>query len=234
MDKQIFGIGGDFFPPQWKRPLLREHLLTLSDKSRPKVCYVGSATGDNAQNIATFYQEFGRHNTETSHLSLYSPPQKDIRSYVMKHDIIYVGGGSTKNLMALWNEWGFGEIMREAWEAGIILSGTSAGSICWFDDCITDSIPGGLTALRCTGLLKGSNSTHYSGHPERPSTYRRLIASGEVSGGIATDDNCAIHYIGDELHEIVTQDPACRAYRVERDGDGYKETPLDARYLGGD
>jgi|TARA_B110000263_G_scaffold236741_1_gene236374 peptidase E len=152
----------------------------------------------------------------------------------MKHDIIYVGGGSTKNLMALWNEWGFGEIMREAWEAGIILSGTSAGSICWFDDCITDSIPGGLTALKCTGLLKGSNSTHYSGHPERPSTYRRLIASGEVSDGIATDDNCAIHYIGDELHEIVTQDPACRAYRVERDGDGYKETPLDARYLGGD
>ena len=148
MDKQIFGIGGDFFPPQWKHPLLREHLLTLSDKSRPKVCYVGSATGDNAQNIATFYQEFGRHNTETSHLSLYSPPHKDIRSYVMKHDIIYVGGGSTKNLMALWNEWGFGEIMQEAWEAGIILSGTSAGSICWFDDCITASIPEGLTALK--------------------------------------------------------------------------------------
>jgi dipeptidase E len=95
LDKQIFGIGGDFFPPQWKRPLLREHLLTLSDKSRPKVCYVGTATGDNAQNIATFYQEFGRHDAETSHLSLYSPPQKDIRSYVMQHDIIYVGGGST-------------------------------------------------------------------------------------------------------------------------------------------
>ncbi len=74
MDQRGFGIGGDFFPPQWKVPLLREHLLTLSDMARPKVCYVGSATGDNAQNIATFYQEFGRHNTETSHLSLYSPP----------------------------------------------------------------------------------------------------------------------------------------------------------------
>ena len=232
MDKQIFGIGGDFFPPQWRRPLLREHLLTLSDKSRPKVCYVGTATGDQAGNLATFYEEFGRHDCETSHLSLYSPPQKDIRSYVMKHDIIYVGGGSTKNLMALWNEWGFGEIMREAWEAGIVLSGTSAGSICWFDDCITDSIPGGLTSLKCTGLLKGSNSTHYGSHPDRPSTYRALISSGEVSDGIATDDHCALHYIGDELHEIVTQDPDAKAYRVERDGDSYKETVLEARYLG--
>ena len=232
MDKQIFGIGGDFFPAQWRRPLLREHLLTLSNKSRPKVCYVGTATGDQPANIATFYQEFGRHDCETSHLSLYSPPQKDIRSYVMKHDIIYVGGGSTKNLIALWNEWGFSEIMREAWEAGIVLSGTSAGSICWVDDCITDSIPGGLTSLKCTGLLKGSNSTHYGSHPDRPSTYRALISNGEVSDGIATDDHCALHYINDDLHEIVTQDPDARAYRVERDGNSYKETALEARYLG--
>ncbi|MFP6679528.1 MAG: Type 1 glutamine amidotransferase-like domain-containing protein [Dehalococcoidia bacterium] len=232
MNKQIFGIGGDFFPPQWRRPLLREHLLTLSDKSRPKICYVGTATGDQPQNIATFYQEFGRHDCETSHLSLYNPPQKDIRSYVMKHDIIYVGGGSTKNLMALWKEWNFDEVMREAWEAGIVLSGTSAGSICWFEDCITDSIPEGLTSLKCAGFLKGSNSTHYGSHPDRPSTYRRLIASGQVSNGIATDDHCALHYINDELHEIVTQDRDARAYRVERDGDGYKETVLEARYLG--
>ncbi|MDP6822301.1 MAG: peptidase E, partial [Dehalococcoidia bacterium] len=104
--------------------------------------------------------------------------------------------------------------------------------ICWFDDCITDSIPEGLTALKCTGFLKGSNSTHYGSHPDRPATYRALIASGEVSNGIATDDHCALHYIGDELHEIVTQDPDARAYRVERDGDSYKETVLEARYLG--
>ena len=94
MDKQIFGIGGDFFPPQWKRPLLREHLLTLSDKSRPKVCYVGSATGDNAQNIATFYQEFGRHSTETSHLSLYSPPQKGVPSPGVRPQISLILGGA--------------------------------------------------------------------------------------------------------------------------------------------
>ncbi|NQW18590.1 MAG: peptidase E [Chloroflexi bacterium] len=232
MDKQIFGIGGDFFLPQWQRPLLREHLLTLSPAARPKVCYVGTATGDAAHNTVEFYKEFGRHDCETSHLSLYSPPQKDIRSFVLRHDIIYVGGGNTKNLMAIWNEWGFGDIMREAWEAGIVLSGTSAGSICWFDDCITDSIPEGLTSLKCVGLLKGSNSTHYGSHPDRPTTYREQIRTGEVSPGIATDDGCALHYIGDDLHEIVTQDPDRRAYRVERVSDEYKETPLDARYLG--
>ena len=232
MDKQIFAIGGDFFPPEWKRPLLREHLLSLSDKARPKVCYVGTATGDAAHNTVTFYQEFGRHNCETSHLSLYSPPQADIRSFTLKHDIIYVGGGATKNLVALWKEWGFDGIMREAWEAGIILSGTSAGSICWFDDCITDSIPGGLTALDCIGLLKGSNCTHYGSRPDRPNTFRDLIRTGAISPGIATDDGVALHYLGDELHEIVTQDPEARAYRVERVGDNYLETPLEARYLG--
>ena len=232
MDKQIFGIGGDFFPPQWKRPLLREHLLTLSTAARPKVCYVGTAGGDAAHSTVEFYREFGRHDCETSHLSLYSPPQKDIRSFILRNDIIYVGGGNTKNLMALWNEWGFGDIMREAWEAGIVLSGTSAGSICWFEDCITDSIPEGLTALKCVGLLKGSNSTHYGSHPDRPATYRELIRTGEVSPGISTDDGCALHYIGNDLHEIVTQDPDARAYRVERVGDDYKETPLEARYLG--
>lgn len=232
MDKQIFGIGGDFFPPQWKRPLLREHLLSLSSAARPKVCYVGTATGDAAHNTVEFYREFGRHDCETAHLSLYSPPQKDIRSFILRNDIIYVGGGSTKNLMALWNEWGFAEIMREAWEAGIVLSGTSAGSICWFDDCITDSIPEGLTALKCTGLLRGSNSTHYGSHPDRPTTYRELIRTGEVSPGISTDDGCALHYIGEDLHEIVTQDPDARAYRVERVGDDYRESPLEARYLG--
>ena len=230
---QIFGVGGNFFPPAYKSTALQRHLLSLAGVASPRICLLAAANGENPYDIEVFYHQMNKHDCRPYHLSTARMITLDYLDYFMSMDIIYVFGGVTKNLMAIWREWEMIDALREAWQAGVVLSGCSAGSICWFESCITDSFPTQMLPLKCTGFLKGSASTHYDARPDRPPTFRRLIASGEIeSPGIATDDDTALHYIGDTLHEVVTARRGATAYRVERTPDGYSETALPARYIG--
>jgi peptidase E len=135
--------------------------------------------------------------------------------------------------MALWREWGLDLVLRKAWEAGVVLSGISAGSICWFAQGITDSIPRQLTVLPCLGLLEGSNCPHYDGEPERRPSYHRLLREGAIGPGYAADDGAALYFVGTDLKEVVSSRPQARAYHMERVGeDQVSETALLTRYLG--
>lgn len=230
---QIFGVGGKFFVEPWQPPLLQRHLLTLAKAATPRICLLAGANGDNPADIELFYRQMNLHDCRPCHLSMTNPVTRDFADYLLGMDIIYVFGGATKNLLAIWREWGVDAALRQAWEAGVVLSGTSAGSICWFESCITDSFPPMMLPLQCLGFIKGSASTHYDARPDRPTTFRRLIADGTIaSPGIATDDHTALHYIGDTLHEIVSARRGAAAYRVVRTEDGYAEEPLDVRYIG--
>ncbi|WP_042478177.1 Type 1 glutamine amidotransferase-like domain-containing protein [Bacillus ndiopicus] len=229
--KQIIAMGGGGFSMEPDNPLLDQYILKQSGKEMPKVCFLATASGDSKDYIARFYQFFEQQPCQPSHLSLFNPSTRDIESFLLTQEIIYVGGGNTKNLLALWKEWGVDKILQKAWEQGIILAGISAGSICWFEEGVTDSFGEGLEPLRCLGLLQGSNCPHYDGEANRRPSYQRLIATGQIQSGYATDDGVAIHFIDQDIHKIVSSRPNAQAYKVANDGKVI-ETALPTSYLG--
>lgn len=229
--KQIIALGGGGFSTEPDNPLLDRYILRQSGKKNPKICYVPTASGDSDICLSWFYNFFEKQECHASHLSLFKPPTRDLEGFVLEKDIMYVGGGNTKNLLALWKEWDLDAIMRKAWEHGILLAGISAGSICWFAEGVTDSYGDKLEPLKCLGFLKGSNCPHYDEEADRRPSFHALIASGQISPGIAADDGVALHYIDDYLHRIVSSRPNSRAYSVYLDKE-VRETALVAEYLG--
>ncbi|MGD6942376.1 Type 1 glutamine amidotransferase-like domain-containing protein [Cytobacillus gottheilii] len=227
--KQIIALGGGGFSMEPDNPLLDSYILNQSNKSKPKICFVPTASGDSDSYTSRFYQFFEQMNCEPSHLSLFKPPTRDLAGFLLEKDIIYVGGGNTKNLLALWKEWGLDLVMKEAWEQGIILAGISAGSICWFEEGVTDSYGDGLEPLTCLGFLQGSNCPHYDGEAERRPSYHQLISAAKIKPGVAADDGVALHYIGQELTKIVSSRASAKAYTVDFSS---KETELQTEFLG--
>ena len=227
--RHIVAAGGWSFGATPDDPALNQYILDLAGAARPRVCFVPTASGDSQDYIIRFYSSFARLACVPSHLTLFNPgpPTADLRSFVLAQDVIVVGGGNTKNLLALWREWGLDAIFREAWERGIVLAGVSAGSICWFEDAITDSVPGPLTPLKCLGFLSGSNCPHYDSEAERRPTFQRLILEGRIAPGYAAEDGVALHFVGERLEHIVSARPESRAFWVERTGDTVTETALD-------
>ena len=231
-NRQIVAMGGAGLSIEPDNLLLEKYLLKLANKESPKICFIPTASGDSQSYIDRFDTAFAQLPCTPSHLLLFRLQTADLRSFVLDQDIIYVGGGNTKNLLALWKEWGLDTIIKEAWERGVILAGWSAGSICWFEEGVTDSFPGELTPLRCLGFLKGSNCPHYDGEPERKPSYHRLLAEGLISEGYAADDGVALHFLGTQLERIVSSRPHAKAYRLEKVGEIAKESPLEPTYLG--
>jgi dipeptidase E len=230
--RQIIAMGGGGFSSEPENLLLERYILKQAGKASPRVCFVPTASGDSADYIARFYQAFQTLDCEPSHLSVYDGPTGDWRDYVLSKDVIYVGGGNTRNLLTLWRDWTLDRIMREAWEQGIVMTGTSAGSICWFEDGLTDSIPGTLAPLQCLGLLKGSNCPHYDSESQRRSSYQQFVGSGQISPGIACDDGVALHFVNDNLHRVVSSRLSARAYRLTVEGNVTSEHELLPDYLG--
>ncbi|WLR53970.1 peptidase E [Mesobacillus subterraneus] len=230
--RQIIAMGGGGFSMEPENPLLDLYILGQSEKQTPKVCFVPTASGDAENYITRFYKAFERHECIPSHLSLFSPPSKDLEAFVMDKDIIYVGGGITKNLLALWKEWGLDIVLRKAWGQGKIMAGVSAGSICWFEEGITDSFGCGLDSLKALGFLNGSNCPHYDGEEDRRPAYKRFVGSGRISGGFAADDGTALHYIDKELVKAVSSRPEAKAYHVWMEDGKVQEKEMKTIYLG--
>lgn len=229
--KQIIALGGGGFSMEPENPLLDQYILKQAKKTTPKICFLATASGDSENYISRFYQFFEKQDCQPSHLSLFNPPTRDLERFLLEKDIIYVGGGNTKNLLILWQEWGIDAIVRKAWEQGIVLAGISAGSICWFEEGVTDSYGDGLEPLKCLGLLKGSNCPHYDGESERRPAYQQLVATNRITPGIATDDGVALHFIDQELRHIVSSRPNAKAYKVN-DDQNITEIELETKYLG--
>ncbi|MFJ5763851.1 Type 1 glutamine amidotransferase-like domain-containing protein [Lysinibacillus sp. NPDC093210] len=229
--KQIIALGGGGFSMEPENPLLDKYILHQSDNSNPKICFIATASGDSDNYISRFYHFFEKQNCQPSHLSLFNPPTRDLESFLLEKDIIYVGGGNTKNLLVLWKEWGLDSILKKAWERGIVLAGISAGSICWFEEGITDSYGDGLEPLKCLGFLKGSNCPHYDGEADRRPSYQKLIAANSIKPGYAADDGVAIHFIDQEISHIVSSRPNAKAYKVYNDTE-IIEIELETNYLG--
>jgi peptidase E/N-acetylglutamate synthase-like GNAT family acetyltransferase len=233
MNKQIFAMGGGGFSMEKDNPLLDKYLLSLSSKTKPKICFLATASGDAQGYIDRFYDSFKNYNCEPSHLSLFKAHTADFSQFLLSQDIIYVGGGNTKNLLVLWKEWGLDKILTMAYEKGIILAGISAGSICWFEQGVTDSIPGVISKINCLGFIRGSNCPHYNSELQRRPSFHKMIAENKILPGIATDDGVGLHYVDGHLEKIVSSHPDAKAYRLTRDNSGVIEKQAIPNYLGG-
>jgi dipeptidase E len=190
----------------------------------PRVCFVPTASAEELSYVVRFYKAFSR--AEPSHLLFHPWPPAELRDFVLAQDVIYVGGGSTANMLAIWRVHGLDRILREAWDEGIVLCGSSAGMICWFEAGVSDSFGPQLEGLDCLGFLPGSACPHYDGEELRRPRYRELVDGG-FPAGYAAEDSVALHFVGTELREAVTVVEGKRAYRVEPGS----ETPLEARPL---
>ena len=193
------------------------YLAALTGKPVPRVCVLNQATGDAGDGLARAYALFGPLGL-TSHVGLFGIPRPDWREHLLAQDAIFVGGGNTANMLAVWRVHGVEEVLREAWERGVVLGGVSAGAICWFDAGVTDSFRAELDGLDCLGWLRGSCCPHYDGEEERRPAYARLLRDG-FPAGIALDDGVAAVYEGTELAAVVTARAGATAYRVDGGGE---------------
>ena len=228
---QILAIGGMALPAELDNLLLVEYFLAQTKRRKPRVLYIGTATGDAEAGKLRFYAGFSQFECTPSHLPFFARTPRDLESLVLEQDAIFVGGGNTRSMLAVWRDWGLDRHLRIAWEHGVVLGGGSAGSICWFEHGVTDSIAGPLTALPCLGFLPGSNCPHYDSERDRRPTFRKLVASGRVPDGVAADDGVALHYIDGKLAKVVSSRPRAKGYRLTRFGKRAIEKRLPTRYL---
>lgn len=230
-------MGGGGFSMEPDNALLDDHVLELAraarGRDRPRACFIGTASGDAVGYIANFYSAFAR-KSEANHLALFVRVVDDVERFLLAQDVIYVGGGNTENMLAVWRVHGVDAALRKAWASGVVLAGLSAGSLCWFETGTTDSYGAGLAPLsRGLGLLPGSHAPHYDGEPARRPYYQRLIAEKLMPAGYAADDGAALVFHGTEFAEAVSSRREARTWRVERGDDGVAvETELPTRYLG--
>ncbi len=227
--RQIVAMGGGGFSMEPENPLLDDFVLSLAGKDDPRVCFVPTASGDSGEYIQRFHDAFaGR--AVTADLALSSTDPAAVRAIVREQDVIYVGGGNTANLLAMWRRHGFDLVVREAYEAGVVLAGVSAGALCWFEGGVTDSF-GPLRPLHDgLSLLPGSFCPHYDGEPKRRAAYRVAIAEG-LPAGLAADDGAAAHFIDGCLRSVVVSRPHAVVRRVEISRGRVVETVLPTRHL---
>jgi dipeptidase E len=228
---QILALGGHGFRPErLELRKLDELILELARQQRPRVLFVPTASAEDLSYTLSVYTALsGR--ADVSHCPFFPWPPPDMRELVLSQDVIYVGGGSTANMLAIWRVHGFDVLLREAWERGILLCGSSAGMICWFEAGVTDSFRPELDGMQDgLGFLTGSACPHYDGEELRRPRYHELVREG-FPGGLAADDGVGLLFRGDELAEVVSCFEGSQAYRVELTDGEVRETPLDARLL---
>ena len=209
-------------------PRLIAYVLSFARRERPKVLFLPTASGDDQTYVRLFNGALAGHDCERTVLELFGRTVADLEGLIRDQDVVVVGGGNTANMLAIWRVHGVDRALRAAYDAGTVLTGWSAGCICWFEGGTTDSFTPELGALRDgLGYLRGSATPHYDSEPRRPLVYAREIAAG-LAPGIALDDGVAARYEDERLIEVVSGREGGRAFRVDRDG----EHPLPVRALG--
>jgi dipeptidase E len=239
MKRQIIAMGGGGFSMEPENPLLDQYILNAAvlqnpKLEKPKVCFVPTASGDSPGYIARFYEAFNKLECEPAVLSLFNPHTwtDDLEPFLAQQDVLYFGGGNTRNALVLWREWNLGALLRTAYERGTVLAGLSAGAICWFEQGSTDSIGRELGVLECLGWLKGSMTPHYDGEAERRPKLHQFVLEQQIQNGFAADDGAALHFLNENLEHVVSSRPYAHAYRVELRAEIVTETALETRFLG--
>jgi peptidase E len=234
VDAQILAMGGGGFSMEPDNPLLDDYLLSLAPAGRkPRVCFVPTASGDSDGYSERFLTAFGPERAEATVLSLFNRTVADLDAFVLEQDIMYVGGGNTANLLAVWRVHGLDITLAKAYREGVVLAGISAGMNCWFEASVTDSFDTNVLAPLSDGLglLPGSACPHYDGEALRRGTYLDLVQNG-FPDGYAAEDGVALHFTNGELTNVVASRPQAAAYKIAQGPTEPAEQRLPTRYLG--
>jgi len=225
-ERHIISIGGGSFANSQKSMQHALRLIKKKGKAKKKILIATTATGDADSSLVICYKNLSQYNCDLEHLPFFARTPPDLESLVLSQDMIFVGGGNTKSMLAVWREYGFDKLLEKAWSRGIVLCGSSAGGICWFDQGLTDSYDISYTALDCLGFLPGSCSPHYDGEVDRRETFHTLIKGGKMANGIALDECVGVHFQGRKLSKIISPSSKKTAYSVKKKGRSIEEKKL--------
>jgi len=217
MKRQIIALGGGgyLYGDHEEDPgKLNEYIVSQANKEHPKICFISTPQADKEVYINRFTQAFSKLGCEVSVLTLFPPNPTNMKEHLLAQDIVYVCCGNTKNALALWREWGLDSMLKEAYEAGVIMTGISAGCLCWHDSGVTDSIPGQYVNLPCMGFVEYSACPHYN-VPKRRLAYQSMIKEGTLPAGYGLDEHTAIHYVNEVPELFLSQKPNMGIEKVE-------------------
>jgi peptidase E len=231
--RMIFAMGGGGFTMEPSNPLLDDFVLSLADVREPRILFLPTASGDTTSQINAFKARFAERACVPEQLSLFHLREMthSLEQIVLGQDIVYVGGGSMRNLLALWHAHGLERLLVRAWQQGTVLAGLSAGAMCWFQGGITRS-SGPPEPIAGLGVLDGSLSVHADGEPERLPVWLACVRDGTLAGGWALDDGVGLLFRGARLERVVSSRPGASAQRVDAIAGELVRKRVDVELLG--
>ncbi len=225
MDKQIIAIGGGGFGRNPGVGIIEKYILDQSDKDTPNICFIPTATGDSESYKVSYYSTMTKLNCNPTHLDFFKRTP-NLEELIQVQDVIFVGGGNTKSMLAVWREWGLDIILKNAYESGTIMSGVSAGAICWFEKGITDSWANSLNVLDCLGFTKGNCCPHYDEEPERRPSLSQFILDENLDKCFAIEGGCALHLKNDQVYKAISFKNTKDSFLVQKRNESIEETVL--------
>ena len=225
MDRQIIAIGGGGFGRHLGVGTIEKYILQQSDKEKPNICFIPTATGDSDSYKVSYYATLNKLNCNPTHLDFFKRTP-NLEELIKNQDIIFVGGGNTKSMLSVWKEWGLDTILKKAYIEGTIMSGVSAGAICWFEKGITDSWSDELKVMECLSFTKGNCCPHYDEESERKPSLSQFINEDILRDCYAIDGGCALHVKNDELYKAISFMGEKNSFLVKKENGEIKEEPL--------
>ena len=225
LSKNIVAIGGGGFGRSLGSLEIEKYIISLINKKRPKICFIPTASGDSSLYKLNFYRAFSKLDCITSHIDFFSRTE-NLEEKILTQDVIYVGGGNTKSMLAVWKEWNLYEILRNAYEKGIVMSGVSAGAICWFDKGITDSYAEELAIIDCLGIVEGIACPHFDEEKEREPYVNDVINREIIKSCICIEGNCALHIKNNIEYSSINFGNDRKTFRVYKENNTLKKDTL--------
>ncbi len=226
MKKHVVAIGGGGFGRNDSSYLIENYILNLTGKDSPRICFLPTATGDNDAYIVRFYTVFNRLNCIPTHFEFFKRTS-NIHNHIMNQDVVFVGGGNTKSMIAIWNDWGMSNLLNDAYNEGVVMSGVSAGAICWFTNGITDSWDKDLRILPCLDFIRGTCCPHYDEELSRIPYVKKILFEQKVTNCISIEGGAAMHFIDGKPFKNVSFNKNKNTYNVYIDNNNIVEIPYD-------
>ncbi|MDC0141424.1 peptidase E [Gammaproteobacteria bacterium] len=226
MDKQIIAIGGGGFGRNPGDGVIEQYILDQTGKEKPNICFIPTATGDNEAYKVNYYSTFSKLDCNPIHLDFFKRTP-DLEQLIPQQDAIFVGGGNTKSMLAVWKDWNLDKLLKEAYEKGVVMSGVSAGANCWFERAVVDSWEEDLRVIDCMGFIKGICCPHYDEEPQRRPAVKTFLEDGIIDSCYSVEGNCALHVKNDDEYLSVDFGKEKNAYIVSIDDGKVKEAAFN-------
>jgi aminopeptidase N len=226
MDKQIIAIGGGGFGRNPGDGVIEQYILDQTGKEKPNICFIPTATGDNEAYKVNYYSTFSKLDCNPIHLDFFKRTP-DLEQLIPQQDAIFVGGGNTKSMLAVWKDWNLDKLLKEAYEKGVVMSGVSAGANCWFERAVVDSWEEDLRVIDCMGFIKGICCPHYDEEPQRRPAVKTFLEDGIIDTCYSVEGNCALHIKNDDEYLSVDFGKEKNAYIVSIDDGKVKEAAFN-------